>query len=79
LDVVANTGPRLLLQAMEQWPLTSGLTATPLGPAGTEISGLDLSEPFDAAAEDALRQAMADHRVLVFRDQIKLETLGLAG
>jgi len=46
------------------------LTLTPLTPTiGAEVSGVDLSEPIDAAARGALRQALLDWKVLFFRDQ----------
>jgi taurine dioxygenase len=46
------------------------LTLTPLTPTiGAEVSGVDLSQPLDAAARDAVRQALLDWKVLFFRDQ----------
>src|SRR5665213_1834226 len=46
------------------------LTLTPLTPTiGAEASGVDLSNPVDAAACGALRQALLDWKVLFFRDQ----------
>lgn len=46
------------------------LTLTPLTPTiGAEVCGVDLSEPIDAAARGALRQALLDWKVLFFRDQ----------
>jgi taurine dioxygenase len=43
---------------------------TPLQPSlGAEVSGIDLSQPLDAAARDALRAALLSYRVLFFRDQ----------
>lgn len=36
---------------------------------GAEISGIDLSQPMDAATRDALLRALADHLALVFHDQ----------
>ena len=42
----------------------------PLGTAlGTEVLGIDLAKPLDAATWAWVRQAFADHPVLVFRDQ----------
>ncbi|HZC16251.1 MAG TPA: TauD/TfdA family dioxygenase [Caulobacteraceae bacterium] len=46
------------------------LTLTPLTPTiGAEVSGIDLSQPLDAAARGAIRQALLDWKVLFFRDQ----------
>jgi taurine dioxygenase len=43
---------------------------TPLHPSlGAEISGLDLTQPIEPAAQAALGKALAEHLVLVFRDQ----------
>ena len=39
------------------------------GHAGAEVAGIDLSRPVDAERAQALRQALVDHRLLVFRDQ----------
>ncbi len=36
---------------------------------GAEITGVDLTQPLDAAAVDAIRQAHAEHGVLVFPGQ----------
>jgi taurine dioxygenase len=48
----------------------SGITVTPLKPSiGAEVSGVDLSRPLDAAAREALAQALAEHLALVFHDQ----------
>ncbi len=42
----------------------------PLGEhLGTEAIGIDLSQPFDAERSAWVKQAFADHPVLVFRDQ----------
>jgi taurine dioxygenase len=42
----------------------------PLGDTlGTEALGIDLSRPLDSATADWVRQAFAEHPVLVFRDQ----------
>ncbi|HWA62286.1 MAG TPA: TauD/TfdA family dioxygenase [Caulobacteraceae bacterium] len=46
------------------------LTITPLTPRiGAEVSGVDLSTPLEPAAVERLKQALADHLVLFFRDQ----------
>jgi taurine dioxygenase len=46
------------------------LTITPLHPSlGAEVSGLDLREPLDRAAHEALSHALSEHLALVFRDQ----------
>jgi taurine dioxygenase len=65
-------------------PIDCDWTIGPLGPAGAEVSGLDLREPFDLATESALRRALADHRLLVFRGQAlspsdQIRTLGVFG
>lgn len=39
------------------------------GALGAEIQGVDLSQPLDAATRDAVRQALSDHLVIVFRGQ----------
>ena len=45
-------------------------TVTQLHPhIGAEIGGLDLREPIDAAAVEALWRAIDNHAVLVFHDQ----------
>lgn len=45
-------------------------TATPLHPSlGAEIAGFDLARPVEPAARAALGGALAEHLVLVFRDQ----------
>ncbi len=36
---------------------------------GAEVSGIDLSQPIDAATRDALSRALAEHLALVFHDQ----------
>jgi taurine dioxygenase len=42
----------------------------PLTPSiGAEISGVDLSQPVDAATKEALSKALAEHLALVFHDQ----------
>jgi taurine dioxygenase len=38
-------------------------------PIGAEIAGIDLNDPVPPALATALRQALADHRVLIFRAQ----------
>ena len=43
-------------------------------PVGAEIKGVDLAKPIPTDLADALRQAWADHLVVLFRDQ-KLETV----
>lgn len=46
------------------------LTAAPLTPViGAEIEGVDLSRPLSDAQLADVRQAFADHQVLIFRDQ----------
>lgn len=46
------------------------LALRPLHPSlGAEVVGLDLTAPADAATRAALEHALADHLVLVFRDQ----------
>ena len=48
----------------------AGLTVTKLHPSlGAEIAGIDLSQPIDGAAREALSQALAEHLALVFRNQ----------
>ena len=43
---------------------------TPLHPSlGAEVSGVDLNAPLDAPTREALGRALAEHLVLVFRDQ----------
>jgi taurine dioxygenase len=45
-------------------------TTTPLHPSlGAEIAGLDLTRPVEPTAQAALGKALAEHLVLVFRDQ----------
>jgi len=39
------------------------------GNIGAEITGVDLSQPLDTAAFDAIHQAFMDHLVIFFRDQ----------
>ena len=51
-------------------PSSSALPLTPLSDAGAaEIAGLDLSRPLPAPTIAAIRRALCDHPVLVFRDQ----------
>src|SRR5262245_41130144 len=46
------------------------ITVTPLSPAcGAEISGVDLNRPLSKAQVDAIKDAWANHLVLVFRGQ----------
>ena len=46
-------------------------------PLGAEVRGIDLAEPAAAGLATRLRQALADHRVLVFPEQ-RLNALGYA-
>ncbi len=49
---------------------TAALEVRPLaGALGAEVLGIDLSSPPDAAQAEAIRAAMRDHKVIVFRDQ----------
>src|SRR5262249_18167031 len=41
----------------------------PTSSIGSQISGVNLSRPVDAATKDALSQALAEHLALVFHDQ----------
>lgn len=46
------------------------ITVTPLRSSlGAEVSGVDLSQPLDAAAKVSLSHALAEHLALVFHDQ----------
>src|SRR3989442_1485255 len=46
------------------------LSLRPLGKAlGTEVVGVDVSRPFDAATLEWVERAFSEHPVLVFRDQ----------
>jgi taurine dioxygenase len=46
------------------------ITVTPLGSSlGAVVSGVDLSQPLDAAAKASLSHALAEHLALVFHDQ----------
>src|SRR5581483_5260904 len=48
----------------------AGITVTPLSPAcGAEIGGVDLTRELSPATVQAIRQAWAEHLVLVFRGQ----------
>ncbi len=48
----------------------SGLQLKPLSPSiGAEISGVDLSEKLTAELQQAIYQALLDHKVIFFRDQ----------
>ncbi len=50
---------------------TTKLSIRPLTPTiGAEIEGIDLSAPLDADAVADIRQALLDHLVLFFRDQL---------
>ena len=56
------------------------LAVTPLHPSlGAEIAGVDLARPLDAAMRAALARALAEHLVLVFRDQAFTPEQYLAG
>lgn len=49
---------------------TRNITATPLAaPFGAELSGVDLSRPLDAPTVAAIRKALDDHQLVVFRGQ----------
>lgn len=49
---------------------TRALTVTPLHPLiGAEVSGVDLSKDLDPAILARIKQAWADHAMLLFRDQ----------
>ena len=49
---------------------TSSLVAKRIGASlGAEVSGLDLAQPLDDVAFEAINQALAEHQVLIFRDQ----------
>src|SRR5262252_2571183 len=49
---------------------TSRLTVTALTPRiGAEVAGLDLTRPLSEGQIARLKQALADHLVLFFRDQ----------
>ena len=39
------------------------------GPTGAEVYGVDLRQPVQDEVQDILRQAWADHQVLLFRSQ----------
>ena len=60
-SVVVPSGRSNTLEALEVVP--SGRAV------GAEIQGVDLAKPVPAELADALRQAWADHLVLLFRDQ----------
>src|SRR5271154_3071789 len=46
------------------------LRLRPLTPLlGAELTGIDLRHPLDAATRSAVRKALLDHKVLVFREQ----------
>ena len=50
--------------------MTSTLQVDPVSPViGGEVSGIDLTSPLDDATLHALKQALAQHLVLFFRDQ----------
>ena len=57
-------------QANAESSVDSGPLVARAGPfLGAEITGVDLTQPLDAAAVDAIRQAHAEHGVLVFPGQ----------
>ena len=48
----------------------TGLRTVPLaGALGAELSNIDLTAPLDVPTLDALRDALVEHQVIVFRDQ----------
>src|SRR5258705_2210190 len=50
--------------------MSVGLSLRPLGEAlGTEVVGVDVSRPFDAATLEWIDRAFAEHPVMVFRNQ----------
>ena len=50
--------------------MTPTLRVDPVSPViGAEVSGVDLAGPLDDATLDGLKQALAEHLVLFFRDQ----------
>lgn len=51
-------------------PAQTALTASPVSPAGAaEIVGMDLKQPLEPAQTAAIRAALIDNPVLIFRDQ----------
>src|SRR5215218_4208995 len=51
--------------------MTANLQLCPLGKTlGTEVLGIDLSDPLDPTKFTWIAHAFAEHPVLVFRDQI---------
>lgn len=49
----------------------AGITITPIaGALGAEIAGVDLARPLDSGTVGTLRQALLDHLVIFFRDQV---------
>lgn len=50
--------------------LRASFTVEPIAPAiGAEIANIDLSQPLDDGEYEALRAALLEHKLLVFRDQ----------
>ena len=47
------------------------------GACGAEIAGVDLSEPLDAATVAAIRAAILEHQVILFRDQAAMDDVAL--
>lgn len=59
------------MQAPEQAKSVTPFTLRRIGVfLGAEITGIDLTQQLDAATVDALKQAHAEHGVLVFPDQV---------
>lgn len=44
------------------------ISIRPLAPFGAEVAGVDLQRPIDEETAQRLRQALADHALLLFRD-----------
>src|SRR5271165_6714446 len=56
--------------ARVEHPAQSAAMITPLSPhTGAEVTGVDLTQPVDAALRERLNRAFVEHSVLVFRDQ----------
>ncbi|MCP5152542.1 MAG: TauD/TfdA family dioxygenase [Ectothiorhodospiraceae bacterium] len=54
-------------------PTSSGIETSPLTPSiGVEVHGIDLSRPLDDATLAAVRRALADNSILLFREQTDL-------
>ena len=56
-----TNGGEMAAQALEFDPVTAC--------CGAEVRGLDLSQPVEEAAVDALKTGLAEYSVLFFRDQ----------